>query len=86
MSNVDFATMTQTEALDALADLDARKWGEDQREPSRDLNRGKSRGLLINAIIHHPANEYGDAFDAATKKAAKAQLTAADKAALRKGG
>lgn len=83
---MNFATMTTAEALDALADLDARKWGEAEREPSKRINGRKSRGLLINSIVHHQLNDYGDAFDAAAKKLAKAQLTSDDKAELRKGG
>lgn len=82
----DFATMTREQALTALVDLDVAKWGEQEREPSRRLHGDKSRGLLINAIVHHQSNGYGDAFDAATKKLAKEQLTSDDRYALRKGG
>lgn len=82
----DFASMTREEALDALAALDAAKWGEAEREPSKKLNGPKSRGLLINSIVHHQINDYGDAIDPAAKKVAKQQLTDDDKAELRKGG
>ncbi len=82
----DFANMTAAQALDALVELDVAKWGEAEREASRRLHATKSRGLLINSIVHHQSNDYGDAFDAATKKIAKQQLTADDKAELRKGG
>jgi hypothetical protein len=82
----DFANMTAAEALDALVELDVAKWGEQQREASRQMHQGKSRGLRINSLVHHQCNDYGDAFDAATLKIAKKQLTADDMAELRKGG
>ena len=82
----DFANMTVAQALDAVVDLDVAKWGESEREASRKLHSGKSRGLLINSIVRHQSNGYGDAFDAATKKLAAAQLTSDDKSELRKGG
>jgi hypothetical protein len=82
----DFARMTAAQALDALADLDAGRWGESERAASRRLHGGKSRGLLINSIVHHHGNDYGDVFDAATKKLAAKQLTEDDRAELRKGG
>lgn len=85
-TTVNFETMTKQEALDLLADLDVAKWGEAERSSSRQLHGGKSRGLLINAIVHHQTNGYGDAFGAAAKKIAKKQLTEDDKAELRKGG
>ena len=86
MNTYDFVNMTHEEALDALADLEVARWGEQEREASKQLNRGKSRGLLINSIVHHPMNGYGDAIDAAAKKVAKQQLTSDDKAWLRQGG
>lgn len=82
----DFANMTAAQALDALVELDVAKWGEQEREASRKMHAGKSRGLLINSIVHHQSNDYGDAFDATTKKIAKMQQTSEDKAELRKGG
>jgi hypothetical protein len=82
----NFASMTGAEALDALSDLDAARWGEQEREASRRLHARTSRGLLINSIVHHVLHEYGDAFDACAKRIASAQLTAADRADLRKGG
>lgn len=78
--------MTRDEALSVLVDLDARRWGESERDASRRLHAGKSRGLLINSIVHHQANDYGDAFDAAAKKLASKQLTAEDSAILQTGG
>ncbi len=87
MANVaDFSTMTAAEALDMLVELDVAKWGEQERAASRRLHETKSRGLRINSIVHHQINGYGDAFGAAVKKVAKAQLTSDDVAALRKGG
>lgn len=82
----DFASMTADEALDVLVELEVAKWGEQERVASRTLHGGKSRGLLINSIVHHQSNGYGDAFDAATKKIAKQQLTSDDTSELRKGG
>lgn len=82
----DFSAMASTQALDALVELDVAKWGEQERDASRRLHASKSRGLLINSIVHHQSNGYGDAFDDAAKKIAAAQLTADDLAALRKGG
>lgn len=82
----DFAAMTATEALDAMVELDVSKWGETERDASRRMHASKSRGLLINSIVHHQSNDYGDVFDAATRKIAKQQLTSDDKAELRKGG
>ena len=82
----DFARMTAAEALDALVLLDVATWGEAERDASRRLNGEKSRGLLINSIVHHQSNGYGDAFDVETKKLAAKQLTADDRAELRRGG
>jgi len=82
----DFAGMTSAQALDALVELEVTKWGEQERAAARRLHGSKSRGLLINSIVHHQCNGYGDAFDAAVKKIAKLQLTSDDKAELRKGG
>ena len=79
----DFATMTAAQALDALVDLDVARWGEAERDASRKMHAGKSRGLLINSIVHHHSHDYGDAFDAAAKKIAAKQLTPADQADLR---
>jgi len=85
-NQIDFNAMTQAQALDALVDLDVTKWGEQERTAARGLHASKSRGLLINSIVHHSSNDFGDAFSTAEKKAAKKQLTAADKSELRKGG
>lgn len=82
----DFSNMTAAQALSALVELDVAKWGEQERAPSRKLHAGKSRGLLINSIVHHQINDYGDAIDAAAKQLAKKQLTESDKYELAKGG
>lgn len=81
---VNFCTMTHEEALAELVRLDVARWGEAEREASIRMHRGKSRGLLINAIVHHQGNRYGDAFDAESKRDAERQLTAADRAVLRR--
>lgn len=86
MSNTDFAKMSTAEALDTLVNLEVARRGESERDAARKLHGGKSRGLLINSIVHHQLNGYGDAFDVAAKKTAKQQLTSDDKAELRKGG
>lgn len=82
----NIAAMTAEEALDACVELDVLRWGEAEREASRALHARKSRGLRINTYVHHALNDYGDAFTASERKVAAAQLTAADKAELRKGG
>jgi hypothetical protein len=84
--NIDFETITTEQALDHLVDLDKKKWGEAEAEASRHLHRNKSRGLLLNAIVHHSLNDYGDRLSAAARKSAKKQLSDDDRAALRKGG
>jgi hypothetical protein len=76
---------TREEALEALADLDAAKWGEDQRQASRKLNASKSYGLLLNSLAHRPEYDFGAAVPALVAAAKKA-LTADDRAELRKGG
>lgn len=76
---------TREEALSALADLDAAKWGESEREASRKLNGGKSFGLLLNSLAHRPEYDFGDAVPHLVA-AAKAALTEDDRAELRKGG
>jgi len=83
---MDFATMTHEQALDELVDLDVAKWGEGEREASRRKHARASRGLLINSIVYHSINQYGDMFTATQKKIAKAQQTADDVDELRKGG
>jgi hypothetical protein len=42
--------------------------------------------LMVNSIVHHAVNDYGDAFSGAERESAKKQLTAEDVAALRQGG
>ena len=86
MAKYDFASITREQALDALVALEVARWGERERASSRQMLVNKSRGLLINSIVHHQSHGYGDAFDDATKKIAKNQLTDSDRAELRKGG
>lgn len=76
---------SREEAIEAIAALDAAKWGEAEREPSRQLNRAKSYGLLLNALAHRQEFDFGDAVPHLVA-AAKAALTADDRAELRKGG
>jgi hypothetical protein len=77
---------TREEALEALAEMDAAKWGESERAASRKLNGAKSYGLLLNSLAHRAEYDYGDSAPSALKAAAKSALTPADRAALRKGG
>lgn len=76
---------TREEAIEALAALDAAKWGEAEREPSRQRSRGRSFGLLLNSLARRPEFDYGDAVPHLVAAAKKA-LTAADRRELRKGG
>jgi hypothetical protein len=76
---------TREEALETIAALDAAKWGEAERQASRSLNAGKSYGLLLNSLAHRPEYDYGDAVPELVR-AAKAALTAEDRAELWKGG
>ena len=85
-TQADVTNMTAERALDLLVDLDVSLWGESERDASRRMHARKSRGLLINSIIHHKANEHGKAFDAGTKRAAGEQLSADDETELREGG
>lgn len=73
---------TRDAALDALAALDAAKWGEAEREPSRQMNSARSHALLVNKIAHYNV----DAIDADLAAAAKALFTAEDVRLLRTGG
>lgn len=74
-----------SEALEAIAALDAAKWGESEREASREMNEGKSYGLLLNALAHRPEYDFGDAVPHLVD-AARSALTPADRRALREGG
>jgi len=76
---------TREAALDMLADMDARKWGESERAASKALNARKSYGLLLNTIAHRPEHNYGDSAPELVA-AAKVALTPEDWAELRKGG
>lgn len=76
---------TREEAIEAIAELDAKKWGEGEREPSRRLHRGASYGLLLNTLAHRAEYGYGNDVPH-LKAAAKAALTSADRDVLRQGG
>lgn len=76
---------TKVEAIEALAALDAARWGEPERDASRRINAGRSYGLLLNALARRPEYEFGDAVPHLVA-AAKAALTDDDRARLRKGG
>lgn len=75
---------TRAEALEAYAGLVAEKWGPEEGQFVR-ANERRSFGLLLNAIARSEANDYGDRRGDLVA-AAKAALTAADWAELRKGG
>lgn len=76
---------TREEALAAIAEQDARRWGEAERAPSRLLNRSLSFGRLLNALAARATLD--DAPIAlALHQAADAAMTAADRAELRQGG
>lgn len=76
---------TKEEALEAIAALDAARWGEHEREPSRRANATKSYGLLLNTLAHRPEYDFGDAVPHLVA-AAKAALTSSDHNWLRTGG
>lgn len=71
-------------AIDALVELDVQKWGEGERQASRDMHRRNliSYGLALNALARRPEYEYGDLVPHLVD-AANAALTAADRAHLR---
>jgi hypothetical protein len=76
---------TREEAIEAIATLDAAKWGEHERQASRVLNARKSYGLLLNSLAHRPEYDFGDAVPELVA-AAKLALTSDDREELRKGG
>lgn len=65
------------EALDAIAALDAARWGEHERDPSRQSYAGKSYGLILNALAHRPEYDFGTTAPHLVA-AAKAALTSED--------
>lgn len=73
---------TRDKALAARAELDARKWGEPEREPSRRLNARRSHALLVNSVAVFDLH----AIDVDLMAAAAAIMTDEDRAELRKGG
>ena len=75
---------TRDEALEAYAGLMAAKWGEAEGDYAR-KNERRTFGLLLNTIAHSEENDFGQR-RVDLVAAAKAALTAADWAELRKGG
>lgn len=76
---------TREEAIEAIAALDAARWGESEREPSRKANKDRSYGLLLNSLARRPEYDFGDAVPHLVAAAKKA-LTSDDRYELRKGG
>lgn len=81
MSNIP---ATREEAIAALVESDVAKWGEEEREASRQMHSGKTYGLALNELASRA--ELAGAADKALRAAAKAALTKADWAWLRRGG
>ena len=75
---------TREEAIQSLVELDVAKWGESEREASVRSHASRSYGLALNALANEA--ELSDAPNKALRAAAKAALTKADRAVLRKGG
>ena len=88
MSIAHLLTADRPTLIDALVELEARRWATEWTAADKAAVRAdrRSPGLLLNAIVHHPLHDYGAAIPAAERKAAKKLLTAADRAALRTGG
>jgi hypothetical protein len=78
------AAMTYEQAIDRLVALDVARWGEGERQASRDLNRANypTIGLAINRLAHYDV----DHIDTALAAEAKRLLTDADRRVLRRGG
>lgn len=72
---------TREEAIEAIAALDAAKWGEVEREHSRKAHGDLSYGRLLNTLAHRPEYDYGDTVPHLVTAAKKA-MTAADRAEL----
>jgi hypothetical protein len=75
---------TREAAIALLVEQDVAKWGESERAASQQLHAHRSLGLALNELWARSVLR--DAPDSDLKRAAKAALTAADRAALRKGG
>lgn len=76
--------MTRNEAIAALIDQDIARWGEAERPYIEQLHNGRTLGLALNELANRA--EMAGSPDRALRAAARAALTAADKAVLRKGG
>lgn len=85
MSNNVAIPATREDAVEAIAALDAAKWGESERQHSRNLHRNKSYGLLLNTLAHRPEYDFGNAVPHLVEAAQKA-LTDDDRYMLNKGG
>jgi len=77
-------TMTRLEAQCMLVDQDVARWGGSEREASAQAHASKSLGRALNELANR-ADLAGEP-DPELRKAAKAALTASDKADLRQGG
>lgn len=78
---------TREEAIAAIVEMDVAKWGEAEREPSRQLNSANhpTYGLALNSLAHRPEHDFGVTAPELVA-AAKAALTDDDWAVLRRGG
>jgi hypothetical protein len=84
MTNTNRIPTTREAAIAALVEQDVAKWGEGEREASQRMHAHRSLGLALNELWARSVLR--DAPDADLKRAAKAALTAVDRAALRQGG
>ncbi len=73
---------TREAALERRVALDVEKWGEAEREASRQLHSRKTYGLLLNSIAVADL----DQLDEELMRLAEAVMTPSDRAALRSGG
>jgi len=73
---------TRDGAVQRYADLAAAKWGEGERDAARSGLRGRSHGLVVNAVVHYDI----DAIDEELRSAARHLLTDDDVSFLRRGG
>lgn len=76
--------MTREEAIAALVEQDAQKWGDTEREASRRLHATRTRGLALNELANRA--ELAGRPDANLRALADAALTDADRRYLRNSG
>jgi hypothetical protein len=76
---------TREDAIEAIAALDAARWGEAERAASRRIHGRKSYGLLLNTLARRPEYDFGGAVPHLVA-AADAALTDDDYRILRAGG